>query len=106
MAYIGMQAITMTLQVDTTGSADVWSVVTNLYQTNLQQNVAVSAVSSVIAPAGMILAVLGSVLQVVFLYYPAIFQGLGIWMWWLLCFPVAISFIVVIILAIRGNSST
>ena len=106
MLYVILQAINMTLQASTSVDGSMWGVFNNMWHLELSQNVVASAVSSFFAPAGFAIAAIIALAKVILMLYPAIFSGNYVWFWWTICFPVAISFIITIIMSIRGVSST
>ena len=106
MLYVMLQAINMIVQASTTVDGTMWSVFDSMWRMEYSQNIVASAVSSFFAPAGMAIAVLTALGKAVLMLYPAIFTGTYIWVWWILCFGVAVSFIVTIVLTVRGVSST
>lgn len=102
MIYVILQGLTMVVQTSTTGESSVWSILHNMYAVNLTQNVVISAVSSIFAAAGVVLAIFATLLQMIFLYYPALFSGVYLWFWFVVCFPIACGFVVSIVSVIRG----
>ena len=105
MLYVILQIINMSLQASTTVNGSMWGVFNSMWHLELSQNVVATAVSSFFAPAAMAIAAITSFIRVVLMLYPAIFSGNYIWFWWIVCFPVSISFIIVFIMSIRGVSS-
>lgn len=62
--------------------------------------------SSVEIDAGTIATSIWNVGNMAMLRFPALFQGDYLWVWWILCFPVAVSFWVVMFTIFRGVGST
>jgi hypothetical protein len=105
MIYVVLQGWTMVLQNSSTGDSQVWSSLNNVWYMNLTQLVG-STVSAIWAPALTVIAVFMSFISIIALYYPAIFTGTFIWFWWVVCLPIAVSFIISIITIIRGVHSS
>lgn len=62
--------------------------------------------SSVEINAGTIASSIWNVGQMAMLRFPALFTGYYNWFWWTFCFPVAVSFWVVMFTIFRGVGST
>ena len=66
--------------------------------------------SNAISNAATILVNIGSffvaLVKAFFLYSPTVFAGTWLWFWEFVCFPISISFIVVIATILRGVHST
>ena len=105
MLYVILQGFTMIAQGTTTGDISIWSNLNGMYKTNLTQNVVISAVSAIWAPAASVLSVISTFLQAVVMYYPALFTGYYVWLWWCLLLPISVGFVIVIISMIRGVHS-
>ncbi len=103
--YIALQAWTMVLQQSTTGDANVWSALQNMWYVNILQMTG-SSFSAVGAAAAGVVSVILAFLSAVLLYYPAIFQGTFIWFWWCVCLPVAIGFVISFITIMKGVGSS
>jgi hypothetical protein len=65
-----------------------------------------SGQSSVEIEAGTIATSIWNVGQMAMLYFPALYQGNYVWFWWIFCFPIALSFWVVMFTIFRGVGST
>lgn len=65
-----------------------------------------SGQSSVEIGAGTIASAIWNVGKMAMLYFPGLFQGDYVWFWWVFCFPVAVSFWVVMFTIFRGVGST
>lgn len=62
--------------------------------------------SSVEIDAGTIASAIWNVGQMAVLYFPGLFTGNYIWFWWVFCFPITVSFWVVMFTIFRGVGST
>jgi hypothetical protein len=106
MLYVILQGLTMIVQASTTGDSTVWGVLDSVYKYNIEQLQGSNLVSSFWVPAQVAVAVLMSMVDIVLLYYPALFSGSYLWIWFCICLPVAVGFVVSIVTLIRGVAST
>jgi len=108
MIYVILQGLTMIVQGSTTGDSSIWGILDSVFKYNLSQVQGSGAglISSMWVPAQVGIAVLMGLLQIIMLYYPALFGGYYVWFWFIVCLPVAVSFVVVIVMMIRGVTST
>lgn len=106
--YIVLQGLTMFVQADTVGDAGIWGILDNLYKYNLAQvqGGSLSLISSFWVPAQSAVSILMTLIEVILMYYPAIFHDYYVWVWFSLFFPVAVGFILSIVMSIRGVPST
>ena len=97
----------MVVQTDTTGDSTVWGALDNVFRYNLQQiQGGANILSTFFVEAQLAVAILMSFLSIILMYYPALFHGNYIWAWYILFLPVAVSFIITMILTVKGVSSS
>ena len=108
MLYVILQGLTMIVQVSVTGDSTVWGILDSVYKYNLSQvqGSGVSLISSMWVPAQVGVAILMALMQIILLYYPALFGGYYVWFWFVVCLPIAVGFVVSIVIMIRGVTST
>jgi len=104
--YVALQGLSMILLQSTTGESSIWGVLDSLWRCEYETNVSVTAISAIFAPAGAILAFLVAFGKAALFYYPAIFQGIYTWIYFLFFLGIAAAVIWAVIGMIRGVSST
>lgn len=101
MLYIILQGLTMIVQQSTTGDTRIWGYLNSVFQYNVSTSV-ISNISMVWAEAGAVLAMFVSFLEIILMYYPALFPGNYVWIWWCILLPIDVGMVMSVIAMIRG----
>lgn len=109
MAYILIMGIGMMVQSQTSPDASIVEVIRSMGMPNMRgyNSSIISGLSGAIFGAGDIIRLVQGLIYMSLLYFPALFQGYYVWVWWILCMPIAVSTWIAGLMAIfRGTPST